>query len=502
MASAGQELQCAAAGSVHVVALGPNGERLAHRLHEGENLLVGRDRTCSLRLEGDGVASLHCSLSLRDGRVSLQDWYSESGTLINGERVESHAPVPPGAEIEVGGFRLAVEGGPGADLPASGRTPVSSQSDRNDMNDMAGAPAPPASAASADGPPQPEAPAVGGQESRDDAEIARLQEELQEARAEADRLREDLRRARSAATRPDAAPADPGYEFDAFQQDSIATLQAEIETLQGELAERDAQLAELSDWADGHQPQGDPTADDTAAETAALADRLEQLLDELERSDGRISQLEDLLRLAEDAKRAEQEERRQLESWVGDIEHRVAQWESEWQAEIETLQQRIEQLTSERDRAEQRLQQVAAGDRPESSADGEMLETLRQRNGDLQRRLEESERRRADLEQRITELEQTAAPGTGDRESDLSREEQVELAQERAALARERAELTQMRDELQEQAEKVRSSSDARFRAFREHLREIHEQEKQERAERSLSSRLGRLWKRLEGRPT
>ncbi len=50
---------------------------------------------------------------------------------------------------------------------------------------------------------------------------------------------------------------------------------------------------------------------------------IEELTEELSRTDERIANLEELLMIAEEASLAEQEERRQIESWLGEVEVRV-----------------------------------------------------------------------------------------------------------------------------------------------------------------------------------
>ena len=53
---------------------------------------------------------------------------------------------------------------------------------------------------------------------------------------------------------------------------------------------------------------------------------------------------------------------------------------------------------------------------------------------------------------------------------------------------------------LQTAQSKSPNDVDIKFRAFREHLKEIQEHEVQERKQHGLSARLSNLWKRLEGR--
>ena len=75
-------------------------------------------------------------------------------------------------------------------------------------------------------------------------------------------------------------------------------------------------------------------------------------------------------------------------------------------------------------------------------------------------------------------------------------------AQEHARFARERAELARLKAELDRNTTETGTEmNDAacRVQALREHLKDIHQEESQERESRKLTSRLARLWKRLDG---
>jgi pSer/pThr/pTyr-binding forkhead associated (FHA) protein len=50
--------------------------------------VLGRSRSCSLRLPGDGTVSRqHCLIEVEDGGVWIQDLGSLNGTLVNGEKI-------------------------------------------------------------------------------------------------------------------------------------------------------------------------------------------------------------------------------------------------------------------------------------------------------------------------------------------------------------------------------------------------------------------------------
>jgi chromosome segregation ATPase len=296
-------------------------------------------------------------------------------------------------------------------------------------------------------------------------------------------------------------PADFQLERDArctdpFRQDTVDLLRAEVAQLERELADRDARLAELTSFAaaePSHDPHAEPQPD-----TLALVSRLEQLLDELDRKDQHAASLEEMLRVAEEASRAEQDERAQIEAWLGEIEQRLGQREAEWQAANETLRQRLNEVIAERDRAERALSQ-ADSEQHGGDPSQETLISLRQQITQLQQTLSVHERDKATLEQKLAaaQADTTAAPNKEERDKRL-REERLQLARERAELARVRAEIEHERHA----AKRVPDEMEQRVQALRDHLREIHERqldEQKERQKNSLSGRIARLWKRLEG---
>jgi chromosome segregation ATPase len=69
--------------------------------------LVGRGRTCDIRLEAPEVGNLHCVLTRANGAVSLRDCESLSGTLINGKPVKE-AVLHDGDSLQVGPFSFTL----------------------------------------------------------------------------------------------------------------------------------------------------------------------------------------------------------------------------------------------------------------------------------------------------------------------------------------------------------------------------------------------------------
>ncbi len=275
----------------------------------------------------------------------------------------------------------------------------------------------------------------------------------------------------------------------AADREAYELLQLEVERLQYELAERDAQLAELGslDYADEGEEEGEPDE--------ALLTRLEDLLAELERNDERGAMLEQLLRAAEEKNRAEQEERRHLAGWVDDIEQRFGERDAEWQAERDALTHRVETVLAERDGLMDQLRERCSHTGGAVAASTADLDQLQATNLSLRQELHEAQEHCLQLEEQVRERNKQLSCRTQD--DTKLREEQLQLAQERAELARQQAELTTAQATLQELPRRPETEIDCRLREFRQHLREIHSQEQQNPVK---TSRLSRLWARIEGR--
>ena len=226
-----------------------------------------------------------------------------------------------------------------------------------------------------------------------------------------------------------------------------------------------------------------------------MLQRMQELIDEANRSDERVAILEEMLFAAETAKRAEQEERVQLEAWVGEIESRIGQREGEQQAEVESLRQRLEAANQQQEQLQRQLQHAAfAGGAPKQYE--QTLEGLQASNHQLQEKLAAAEKQNASLERRLAQA---------------SADQEVALRQERANIAQEQAKLSRLRfdvsskladiEDLPKQENATDRETATRIHALRQHLREIHEQEKQEASEvkeTSLTNRLAKLWNRVQ----
>lgn len=144
----------------------------------------------------------------------------------------------------------------------------------------------------------------------------------------------------------------------------------------------------------------------------------------------------------------------------------------------------MEAIGAERDRAEAALNAKSSSVKLEAAQN--VMTSLRDTAESQRQKLREAEQTITQLQ---SELESTkhAQP----------REERMQLAEERSEIARLRQELEMERQRKQHPAV---SEENLKFQALRQHLNEIHVQDQKEREERKLSSRIARLWHRLDGR--
>src|ERR1700712_4075951 len=74
-------------------------------LREGE-VPLGRSRGCGVVLRDPSVSRGHALLSVRQGRVTLQDLRSSNGTYVNGKRLDKETVVEDGDRLVIGETEL------------------------------------------------------------------------------------------------------------------------------------------------------------------------------------------------------------------------------------------------------------------------------------------------------------------------------------------------------------------------------------------------------------
>ena len=68
----------------------------------GEEITIGRSRTCALALADPSVSRVHAVISRVGGRLEIQDLGSTNGTYRNGVRLSDPCPLVEGDCLEVG----------------------------------------------------------------------------------------------------------------------------------------------------------------------------------------------------------------------------------------------------------------------------------------------------------------------------------------------------------------------------------------------------------------
>jgi S1-C subfamily serine protease len=70
---------------------------------EGERFLIGSGEECQLMVRGQGVSPLHAVFQVHDdGRVDLHDLDSETGTFVEGQRIDAPTAIYGGERIRIG----------------------------------------------------------------------------------------------------------------------------------------------------------------------------------------------------------------------------------------------------------------------------------------------------------------------------------------------------------------------------------------------------------------
>jgi hypothetical protein len=479
------------------------------QLLPNEGIFVGKSSNCRLQLTGDGLSDIHCRLELDQGKVSVQDWMSAAGTQVNGETITTKVQLVADDVIQIGQHRIRIA----TERPDpkgvthrsdSKETPIEASIDQ----DRACSAIDLQSAILADATElHPDDGVLRHQSQPCDKQLSPAMDGPGLA---LDSPGGALDGPGGALDGPGGALDGPGgaldgpvsidgpesmdidadfFEFEeeeTYDRETVALLQAEIEDLQAAIAQRDA---EQSSHGIDQRP-ADPASIEGDSDT--MLKRMQELIDEANRSDERVAILEEMLFAAEVTSRSEQEERGQLEAWVGDIEKRIGQREDEHRAEIDALRQRLKESNLQQERLQKQLRQAAAGGRAPESYE-QTLENLQSRDLELQDKLAESERARLSLERRLEQQRE-------EQERAL-RDERVSLAQEQAKVARMRFELSNKLSDIEEMPKtenQLDTETAHKIRTLREHLREIHEQEKQEAKDAPLAKRLAKLWKRVE----
>lgn len=288
--------------------------------------------------------------------------------------------------------------------------------------------------------------------------------------------------------------AAPGFTDETVSIDELQTLRMENEQLRFELSQQGSNSSQNSDLLSREQ-------------TVKLVSRLEDMVVELKRSDARALEMEELLRSADQATQDEQEERKQIEKWVSELESRVTQRESEAAGEIQTLKKLLAEARQSQQQSNDCLQNVM-----ESKTDGgnaipvELAQGLRNQIVTLQNQLNSAQEDAASLREQLGNSGPRAEGDLQKAEQKLA-EMQLESSRERAELSRQRVELNRLKSELEDRLSAPREANvaDTRIRAMREHLKELHDEEVEAKSNQrgteggGLANRIANLLQRVTG---
>jgi pSer/pThr/pTyr-binding forkhead associated (FHA) protein len=87
---------------------GPGKGQIYH-LYEAVPLLFGRSRHADCRLKDPSISRVHCEVELKDGRATITDLDSNSGTFVNGQKI-SESVLKQADVVRIGDTQMLLEG--------------------------------------------------------------------------------------------------------------------------------------------------------------------------------------------------------------------------------------------------------------------------------------------------------------------------------------------------------------------------------------------------------
>ncbi|MES1213149.1 MAG: FHA domain-containing protein [Singulisphaera sp.] len=74
----------------------------------GPKFLIGRAEDCQLRPRSDLISRHHCALLIEEGLMTVRDFGSKNGTLLNGARVRGESEIKSGDKLTIGPLEFEV----------------------------------------------------------------------------------------------------------------------------------------------------------------------------------------------------------------------------------------------------------------------------------------------------------------------------------------------------------------------------------------------------------
>ncbi len=345
-----------------LVATNQYGATHRYELKNDQGVFVGKSSNCGLQLHDNKLLDIHCRIGMNDGVLMIQNWISATGTLVNGTEISAEQEISIHDVVQVGSHTIRI---------AASSKAADAMATEVATNAKAAAPAvqpPPAEEAVCEPEPDmsledtdsllesPTACLLGSEDddsttTADPISTLDLDSEIDaglQLEASADQeLELALDIDRKLELDPDSMDLEGDFfsfeEEETYDRETVALLQAEIEDLRAALAQRDA------DHGNEHDGIDETFESSTIDESDEVLLRMQELIEEANRSDEQVALLEEMLHAAEDANRSEREERNQLEAWVRDIEQRIGTREEEHAAEIDSFKHRLQESSDQQD---------------------------------------------------------------------------------------------------------------------------------------------------------
>ncbi len=99
------------------------------KLRPGEDLVIGRDESCQLRLASTDVSRRHCAIKFDQSQVTVTDLGSRNGTFVDGFLIEKTTVMKPGSKLQVGPLEFVLAGG----KPVTKPSPIDDDTSDNDI---------------------------------------------------------------------------------------------------------------------------------------------------------------------------------------------------------------------------------------------------------------------------------------------------------------------------------------------------------------------------------
>lgn len=80
-----------------------NGDLLkAYALGDSDEVIVGRDDTCDVRIASKSISREHCAIEREGDELYIRDLGSSGGTLVDGEPLAQKTRVRDGMQVVIG----------------------------------------------------------------------------------------------------------------------------------------------------------------------------------------------------------------------------------------------------------------------------------------------------------------------------------------------------------------------------------------------------------------